>query len=219
MEKVVLITGSESLLGRKLVEKSLSRGLKVAAPVASNAGNSADSGREDLMVVPWNRSSVFSAKTVVREVERQFGKIDQALFLSPHSTELSYLMELSVSDLDQHFDNTIRGPVYLVKEMLSSMQKKKGGQLCFAMTGVKSMQSLQRGSSGFFRSFADSLIQESDAGLQMCGFLSDSTDMESYADFILEILKEELPAKALGQWLKHSERKNLFSSLPIEKRN
>lgn len=219
MEKVVLITGSESLLGRKLVEKSLNRGLKVVAPVGSNSGSGTDSGREDLLVIPWNRSSVFSAKTVVREAERQFGKLDMALFLSPHSTELSYLMELSVSDLDNHLDNTIRGPVYLVKETLSAMQKKDGGQLCFTMTGSKSMQALQKGSFGFFRSFADSLILESDPKMQMCGFLSDSNDMENYADFILELLSQDIPPKALGQWLKHSERKNLFSALPIEKRS
>jgi NAD(P)-dependent dehydrogenase (short-subunit alcohol dehydrogenase family) len=61
MGKVVLITGSDCLLGHKLVEKELKKGNRVIAPVASKSSASNESGREDRLVIPCNRSSDDSA--------------------------------------------------------------------------------------------------------------------------------------------------------------
>lgn len=217
MSKLLLITGSETLLGRKVVEKALKLGYNIIAPVASKASSNAENNREDLLVLPWNRASVFSAKTVIREAERKMGPIERALFLSPASAEQNYLSEMSVAQIDDHIDNTLRGLSYLLRELFLHQQNLDNATLCFARTQLKNNLALQKGSLGFFQSLADSIIQENHGNLSMCGFLSDSPDMDGYADFILQYL-ESLPEKAQGQWLKHSDKKNLFSQLPIEKR-
>jgi len=218
MAEVVLITGSETLLGRKLVEKELARGNRVIAPIGNKTGSSSENTREDFLTLPWNKSSVFSAKTVIREGERQLGPINRAVFLSPGNTESAYLMEMTISDIDDLLDNQIRGFIYLVREVYTLMKEREFSKLGFAMTHNKSSLCIQKGCIGFFKDFADKLIQEPTPAIEMCGFLSSSNDIDSYSHFIMEML-DTLPPKAKGQWLKHSDKKNLFSSLPIEKRN
>lgn len=217
MAKVVLITGSETSLGRKLVDKELGRGNRVVAPVASKSSNTADNSREDLLVLPWNRSSVFSTKTVIREAQRQFGKLDRAILLSPAGAEATYFMEMSVNEVDEVIDQSIRGNAYITRELSQVIQETGSMTLGFVLQSGKNSSPLYNGSKGFFRNFADTLMLELSPGTDLCGFITESPDLEGFADFILQYL-EDLPEKARGNWLKHSDKKSLFTSLPIEKR-
>nr|MDA3851163.1 hypothetical protein [Spirochaetaceae bacterium] len=78
-------------------------------------------------------------------------------------------------------------------------------------------QTMLRNCQVFFHSLADSILLSKNESLTSCGFISDWTDMEGYADFILKYM-DDLPEKARGQWLKHSQKKPLFNQHPIEKR-
>ncbi len=215
MGKVILIAGSETLLGRKMIEKNLAAGNSVIAPVESKSEDNNTPRKNNLLVVPWNKSSIISARTVIREGLRVFKEIDEAVLVYSDNKTNSQLNDLSTSEIDEAINSSINGTVYLTKELLKIFSASKSATLAFAV--VNKLQTvnnpLEQGLSGFYKSFADSIII-SDNKIYKCAFTTSISEMDSYASFICRILQEK-PQKADRQWLNYSERKNLFSSLPI----
>lgn len=221
MSKVVLIAGSETLLGRKLVEKELDLGNRVVAPVNSRKESSgSESSRANLLVLPWNRSSLFSTKTVIQEAYRQWKTIDQSLIIDSGQGENSPFTNLSLSEIDETVDRDIKGTLYLSRELLSYYAREDKQSLLTFIRQENSTQgsSLSSGCSGFFRDFSDRLIQEKLDSVFMCGFINMTKNVDICANYIIEICKSK-PEKAWGEWLKVSDKKSLFSLLPIEKRS
>lgn len=215
MGKVILITGSETLLGRKLIEKNLAAGNRVIAPVHSKNENSNEPQKNNLFVVPWNKSSVISTRTVIREGIRVFQKIDEAILVYSENKTNDQLLDFSTSEIDESIDSTINGIVYLTRELIKFIGSERDSAISFviARKSQKRESSMEMGFRGFFRAFADGVILENNS-LYRCAFTTTVSEMDSYATFICNLL-EERPAKANGQWLSYTERKNLFSSLPI----
>lgn len=219
MGKVVLIAGSETLLGRKLVEKELDRGNRVVAPVNSTKeGVSGESSRKNLLVIPWNKPSLFSARTVLQETLRRWGAPDRAYILDGLPKETDPFADLSLADLDRMVDREIKGYLYLTHLLLDTLKGREGGALFFIrQVRGDGDSSLNRGISGFFREMSDALMTEKPDGVTLAGFLSRTTNVESCAESILD-LTENLPEKARGKWLRITEKKSPFSTLSIEKR-
>ncbi|MDC7220630.1 MAG: hypothetical protein PQJ59_11910 [Spirochaetales bacterium] len=220
MSEVVLIAGSETLLGRKIVEKELARGNRVAAPVnSSKESGSGESSRENLLVVPWNRSSLFSAKTVIQETVRLWGIPDRAYIIDNSNRETAPFTDLSLADLDDTVDREIKGFLYLTNQLINTLKKKNSSSLFFIRPHhSKSESGMDRGMGEFFRELADGIMRERLERLQTAGFISSTANAESCAESILEYASD-LPEKARGEWLKISEKRNLFLPLPLEKRN
>jgi len=216
----VLIAGSETLLGRKLVEKELDRGNRVVAPVNSTKdGGSGETSRENLLVIPWNKPSLFSAKTILQESVRRWGSLDRAYLLENVPREGGLYTDLSFSDLDRIVDREIKGFLYLSHLLLNYLKEQGRGSLFFVTPhrGDRN-DSMGRGCSAFFRETADAILCEKPDGITLAGFLSRTTNVESSAGSILA-LSTDLPEKARGEWLRITEKKNPFNSLSIEKRN
>ena len=215
MGKVILIAGSESLLGRKLIEKNLSAGNSVIAPVQSKDENSNEPQKNNLLVVPWNKSSVISTRTVVREGIRVFQKIDEAILVYSENKTNDQLLDFSTSEIDEAVEASVNGTVYLVRELLRVFDGRESSCLSFALVNknLNSLNPIEKGFQGFFKAFADAAVYNENKTYK-CAFTSSVSEMDSYAGFICNILKDK-PEKAKGQWLNYSERKNLFSTLPI----
>jgi len=218
MGKVILITGSETLLGRKLIEKNLSAGNKVIAPVHSKDENSNEPQKNNLLVVPWNKSSVISTRTVIREGIRVFRKIDEAILVYSENKTNDQLLDFSTSEIDELIESSISGIVYLTKEILKTLNSTENGALSFAWVrkAVNTKNPVEAGVKGFFRTFADAALLNSDT-IYKCAFTTTVTEMDSYAGFICNVLNDR-PLKADSQWLNYTDRKNLFSSLPVVSR-
>lgn len=220
MGNVVMIAGSETLLGRKLVEKELDRGNRVIAPVNSKKDSSTgESSRENLMVFSWNRSSLISTKTLIREAQRKWRSIDRALILGGPFNDGLPFGDHTLSELDERIDQEIKGLLYLTRE-LSLLFSGSPSLLAFVRNDGSRHESgtLEKGCAGFFKSFSDSLIEEKSENIYKCGFINGASNVEVCADFILRTMDEQ-PDKARGEWLRISDRKSLFSGLPIEKRS
>ncbi|MBI9096857.1 MAG: hypothetical protein JEY91_00195 [Spirochaetaceae bacterium] len=215
MEKVILITDSETLLGRKLIEKNLSAGNKVIAPVQSKDLNSSEPQKNNLLVVPWNKSSIISTRTVIREGIRVFQKIDEAILVYSENKTNDQLMDFSTSEIDEAIESSINGTVYLTRELMKILVTQLNSAISYVIVQKNQNQEnpIEKGFLGFFTSFADATILGNN-DIYKCSFTTSVSEMDSYADFICNIL-DERPPKADRQWLKHGEKKNLFSSLPI----
>jgi NAD(P)-dependent dehydrogenase (short-subunit alcohol dehydrogenase family) len=220
MSKVVLIAGSETLLGRKIVEKELNLGNRVVAPVSSSGESSTgESSRENLLVIPWNKSSLFSAKTIIQETVRRWGYLDRAYIIGGVNQERAPFADLSLADLDKVVDREIKGLLYLTNQLMNLLSKKPSSSLFFIRRVFNgSGNGIDRGCSGFFKELSDGIMEERQENITVAGFISSTTNAEAAAESILEYAAD-LPDKARGEWLRISEKRNRFSPLPIEKRN
>lgn len=219
MDKVILIIGSETLLGRKLIELSLNKGYKVIAPVMTSQEKLKESSKKTLQIIPWNRSSVISSKTVIRESLRAFGKIDSVLFVHPDVKINDNLQDTSIEMIEETLNTMLHGSIYLIKELLGYFIREEKGSFAFAET-EKSYQTVSPVTnliSAGFHSFSDSVLKSLLPGIYKCAFTTKITEMDDYAEFILTILSAS-DARADGEWLKFTEKKGIFQSLPIIKR-
>lgn len=222
MAKVVLISDGDGNLGQRLSTIYQKEGAKVVLLSDSNEKTEAPTEGEDLsfVEVSWNKGSIFSAKTVVREALRYFGKIDEVIVLAPERDTLGSVEDISINDIDEKIEKDINGLVYLTREVLDIMGKKKEGTLSF-VAGNRSKgsnsSSLHAGAKGFFGEFTESIITKGRSGLFQNGFISGLDNNEGFAEFIYRINSEKNP-KANGQWLHHSNKKSIFSSVPVAKR-
>lgn len=219
MSKTVLIIGSETLLGRKLIEVYLNSAYKVIAPVMTTQETLKSSGKTNLLVIPWNRTSLISAKTIMREVIRNFSSLDFAIVVNPEINESSVLEDIETEMLDDALYSYTHGTLYLIKEILDSFKKQEKGILAFAETekSLSTESILPSIIQGGFHNMCESLLLSVPPGSIRCGFTSRLTEMEDYAQFIKGILESGEP-KINGEWLQFSEKKALFQSLPIIKR-
>ncbi len=220
MSQVVLIAGSETLLGRKIVEKELARGNRVVAPVSSSReSGSGESSRDNLLVIPWNRTSLFSAKTVIQETVRKWDTPDRVYILDGKSRESDPFSDLSLADLDRIVDQELKGFLYLSHLIINLLKKKNGSSLFFVRQFSTGRESgLDSGCAAFFKEMADGIMAEGEERISLCGFLSQTSNADVCAESILEYAVS-LPDKARGEWLRIGEKKNRFTVLPIEKRN
>lgn len=219
MGKTVLIIGSETLLGRKLIELYLNSGCRVVAPVMTEQEKLKESEKKNLQVIPWNRSSLVSAKTVFREALRVHEKLDQTIVVNPELNDGSALEDADYERMDDLLGTYLHGNLYLIKEVLGCYDRQDAGLLAFAETpkGQNSPSLLPSIVGSAFHSMAESILcGESFQGL-CCGFTSRLTEMEDYAQFIKGFL-DAGDSRINGEWLLFSEKKNLFQSLPILKR-
>ncbi|QEN09101.1 SDR family NAD(P)-dependent oxidoreductase [Oceanispirochaeta crateris] len=219
MNKTVLIIGSETLLGRKLIEVYLNSGCKVIAPVMTSQETMKESEKKNLLVIPWNRGSLVSAKTVYRESIRVFGTLDQAIIVNPELSSTPAFEDIDTEVMDELLNIYIHGTLYLIREILNYFKSKESGTLVFAETekGLSPTAVLPSLISGSFHNTVEGLLLTDLEGLKSCAFTSRLTEMEDYAQFIRGILESDDP-KINGEWLLFSEKKNLFQSLPILKR-
>ncbi len=219
MGKTVLIIGSETLLGRKLIELYLGSGCRVIAPVMTEQEKLKESEKKNLLVIPWNRNSLISAKTVFREILRVYGSLDQTIAVNPELNDGSTLEDTDYERMDELLGSYLHGSLYLIKEVLDFYDRQDAGDLAFAETpkGQGASTVIPSVIGGGFHNMAESLLQsESFQGL-CTGFTSRLTEMEDYAQFIKGFL-DDRDSRINGEWLLFSEKKKMFQSLPLLKR-
>jgi len=218
MNEVVLVTGSETLTGRKLIEKLLSEGSRVVVPVAGKETDIKDTGTPNLTVLSWNRSSWFSAKAVIREVLRRFGRIDTAWILHQPAAAVDIFSDSGSSSIETVLEYSVKGNVAIIRELVSPLETSGGflGIVIPHRTGgtISPLESL---ASGAFTGFSTSLFHETGTSLWACGFLCNSPDVEGFTDKLIQ-LQAEKPGKLRNQWFRYAEGRKPFGGSVIVKK-
>lgn len=215
MTEVVLITGSETLLGRKLIEKHLALGRSVVAPIAGKGTARSETGNEKLTVLSWNRASWFSAKAIVREAMRIHGRIDQAYVLHQEPQGVRPFAESDASEAEEVLENDVKGAYALTRELWPLLERHEGS----AIFAVPHRPGSHRGSLealavGAFKGWTGALLERPGSAVWACGFQTESTDTESFCEKILQETSARTE-KLRGRWLLYTERRRLLSGSSI----
>lgn len=210
MNEVVLVTGSETLTGRKLIEKLLARGSRVVAPIAGKETETNETGTPNLTVLTWNRSSWFSTKAVIREVLRRFGGIDAAWILHRHTSSDPDFAATGSSDIENVLEQSVKGSVALVRELVPVLEHSGGflGMVIPHKAGA-APGPLDAMAYGAFKGFSESLIRETNPALWACGFFCNSPDADGFTTELLR-LRDEKPGKLRGCWYRYTDGRGPF---------
>jgi len=239
MKEVVLVVGSETLTGRKLIEKQLSLGNVVVAVIPGGNTQTNETETENLLVIEWNRLSWFSAKAVIREALIKFGRIDSAWLFYRRPESDGKLTEIPPENIDSAIDMSIRGNTAMTREILNAFNytgtfEKHGTsetentgeteniikEKFFAMvmphqSGRPSAADLsntpmENMTEKAFRGLADSVMQDKQRKVWFCGLISTSPDAEGFVDKIIS-LREELPKKLKNKWFLYNDKNSIFN--------
>lgn len=119
MGKTILVTGKEGFLGNEISQHFLGQGFQVAAsvPPRKESFPSVDQDHR-LLQFPWTRRSAVAAKNFVLQTLQEFDALDEAWIIITPEREAFGLAELAPMALDEGLDTTVKGTVYLVRELL-----------------------------------------------------------------------------------------------------
>lgn len=210
MNEVVLVTGSETLTGRKLIEKLLAGGSQVVAPVAGKETETNETGTANLTVLTWNRASWFSTKAVIRETLRRYGTIDAAWLLHQPTPSVQDFSEAGSGDIETVLEQSVKASVALVRELTPVLEASRGflGMVVPHRSGA-APGPLDALAYGAFTGFSASLIRETGPALWACGFVSKSTNADGFTAELIR-LGEEKPPKLRGRWYKFADGRRPF---------
>lgn len=213
MSKVILVTGSNTLTGRKLIEKLLSQDYSVVTPIPGKDNEQPETGTRNLTVLNWNRGSWFSTKTLVREIQRIHGSLDAAFIINHHTPERISLDEVQSSNVENLLDNSVKSYVALVRELVSMPFRSGTDERFMGMVipyrsggGPGPLDAL---ADGAYKGFASSVVKSSFPGWWNCGFVNNSVDTEGFAESVIDNWNK-LPAKLQGCWFSYAEGKRPF---------
>lgn len=132
--KVVLITGASSGIGKDSAIKFAGEGAKVALVSRSKekleaVANEIKQFNQDVLVIPTDVSSKEQVKNAVNKTIEKFGQLD-VLFNNAGSSEVGLVEDADfVEKVKKLFEVDFLGTVYFTKEVLPVMKKQGSGHI------------------------------------------------------------------------------------------
>ena len=173
MSKITLVTGSDTLTGRKLIEKLLHGDTHVVAPIQSSTKDIMTSNTSNLTTLTWNRFSWFSTKSMIREILQNHKTINAALILHSHAVSEKDFQEAPYNEIDNIVDYSVKSNIILMRELIPVLEASSGflGMVIPHRSNWKTgpLHSL---TDGAFVGFSESIIHEPGSNIWSCGFHS-----------------------------------------------
>ena len=120
--KIVVVTGAGSGMGRELALQLLQRGAKVAAVDLSAAGlegtRAAANSSQDLATFTLDISDLAAVQALVASVQERFGAVDALINCAGIIQPFVKLNELELDAIDRVFNVNFRGTLYMTKAFL-----------------------------------------------------------------------------------------------------
>jgi NAD(P)-dependent dehydrogenase (short-subunit alcohol dehydrogenase family) len=216
MGKTILVTGKEGFLGNEISQHFLNQGHKVAVSVPPRKETApAISQDRRFLQFPWTRRSAVAAKNFVLQTVQEFGGLDEAWIIVTPERETFSLAELAPLALDEGLDTTVKGTLYLIRELLQHQAVHPS--LVFRFVFYDEDPSNQPPLAALhyhgLKALVSSLIaQAHKRQLSLWAYETLVTRTEEYLAFVLGA-KTNLP----GRWNVLGEKKTLMNSLFTKK--
>jgi NAD(P)-dependent dehydrogenase (short-subunit alcohol dehydrogenase family) len=125
MNKIVLITGCSSGIGRDLARRLAQSGYTVIATARN--GSSMD-GLDAALKLPLDVCQPEMVRNVVDATIQNFGRID-VLINNAGYAQIGAIEELSDDQLQQMYDVNVFGVIRMIRAVIPHMRKQKAGQI------------------------------------------------------------------------------------------
>ncbi len=211
MERIVLVSDADTPLGRELVRLFTAHGHQVAALVGdARAPEFPGTGSRAPLVVPWSRRSPAGARAAVLTVLNRFGVLEEAVVPAGVPAPSSLPHELASIDIERVVDHGLKGPIFLVRELLGVFLGRGQGVLslvCYSERrddepGPALDQAVQEGWQGYAAGVLDAYAGKP---VRVNGFKAAGVGHEEAAAFIDRSL-EDKGRKITGRWFAFQPR-------------
>jgi NAD(P)-dependent dehydrogenase (short-subunit alcohol dehydrogenase family) len=220
MERTVLITGNDTPLSKALIETLINDGCQVIATIEPSKMDKKLEKQKNPRCLPWSSRSPLSARNVILEGTGGTEKIDEAIFISAAGYENRPLHELPSATIEEYIDFSLKGSLFMFREILSHFQKRGEGTLSFILhsDGTELLPPIDSVITGAFRELMSTLFTfYQNEPVRLFGFESSLPEASEFARFIMGILKAG-NKQSSGKWYRYSEKGTLFSGLKGRKR-
>jgi NAD(P)-dependent dehydrogenase (short-subunit alcohol dehydrogenase family) len=209
MGKSLLIAGKNSKLTDELVREARAAGYEVTATLDEQAEDRSDYEGQ-LRWVRWRRRSPLSARTVVLQAAGFTDGIDAAIVVHSPDAAREPLHELQSATLEQAVDGSVKGPLFMLRELLGHFQKKGGGSLSLVLyqPDGEVTAPLDACTAGSFQAVAGGLFTYyRNEPVTLRGFSAGEPQPAEFAAYVIGTIDE---GKGAGKWNRFSA-KGLFS--------
>ncbi|MCK5152946.1 MAG: SDR family NAD(P)-dependent oxidoreductase [Spirochaetales bacterium] len=218
MKRKILITGLDSNLKTKLVELFLANNSIVAVSVDSKNKKQSQKNN-NLIEIPWNSRSPLSAKNIILDCQNKLDGFDEALtiFSSEHNNKPIH--EISSSDIEDNIDTSLKGNIFILKEIILYFQNKGTGNISLIhnINQNEILAPLYALSSGGLSALTKSLFASyQNEQLAINSFSSQSFEFEEYADYIFKNISER--GKSVHGKLYKFQDRGMLKSFTIQKK-
>jgi len=210
MGNTILLNGKNTPLGMQLSRLFLESGSKVAGLLEGGPSTSlpGEEVEENLVLIPWNRTSSLSVHNVIVESVNKMESIEEVVFLFQPAIDNKPIHELSLAQVESYIDSSVKGSIYLLREVLGYFQKRQRGSLYVILhiAGLEVLPPIDAVGMGAIEAFTNSLFtlyQNEDVNIN--GFTSDSSDSREYAEFIYNTIQQKARTTH-GKWYRFSDR-------------
>ena len=210
MGKRLLIAGRNSKLIDELVREARAAGYEVTATLDEQAEDRTDYEGQ-LRWVRWRRRSPLSARTVVLQAAGVDPGFDEALVIHSPDAAREPLHELQSAVLEQAVDGSMKGPLFMLRELITHFQKRGGGSIGLVLyqPDGEVTSPLDACTAGGFQGVAGGLFTYyRNEPITLRGFSATEAQPAEFATYIIGILGE---GKGEGKWNRFSARGGIFS--------
>lgn len=209
MGKSLLIAGQTSKLLDELVREARTAGYEVTATLdeAAEDRNDADEG---LRFVRWRRRSPLSARTVVLQAAGVTSGIDEAIVVHSPDGKREPLHELQSAGVEQAVDASVKGPLFLLRELLGHFQKRGGGALDLVMyqpDGDVTAPLDACTAGGFYGVTGGLFTYYRNEPIALRGFSCNEQQPAEFAAYVVGLMLE---GKGAGKWNRFTSRGRIF---------
>lgn len=139
--KIVLVTGASSGIGKAVAEAFAKKGAKVAltarnVEVLKTVRNNINEDGGTSEIFPFDLEDISGIPQLVDDVERHFGDSVDILVNSAGIAVLGFVDDVPVKAYSHNLQINFFAPLALIKAVLPGMKKKKGGQIISISSGV-----------------------------------------------------------------------------------
>lgn len=218
MKHKILITGLDSRLKTKLVELFLANGSVVAVSV-SNHTKQINTKKNNLFELPWNSRSSLSSKNIILDCHNKLNGFEDALALLSLEHNNKSIHEISSTDIENAVDSSLKGNLFILKEMILYFQKKESGNISLIhnIDQNEIHAPLYAVGSGGLAALTRSLFASyQNENFYINSFTTNSVEIDEYAEFIFRNIIEK--GKSVhGKKYKFQDR-GMLKSFTIQKK-
>ncbi len=212
MKKNILITGQNKLLKEPLTNIFLNKGYHVITTHTEKQ----ETREKGLHIIPWNMRSPLSTKNVLLDAASEPGELDEIIILFPWTQIIKPFHETSSAEIEWAVDIQLKSNLFIIKESISHLQKRKGGtlSLIYYIPGAEILPPLDALGSGGFSGLVKSLFTfYQNEKTSINSYVSSSAEIEEYAEYIFKTI-DERQKPIHGKFYKYSE-KTVLSALGL----
>ncbi len=212
MGRTCLVTGKSTELLVEVARRTTARERRTL--IARSGALEVAGVGDEATVVPWNRRSALSARSVVLHAHNLYGRLDEAVIVFSPVRESVPFHESSIVSIENRTDAEVKGYLFMIREILALFQKQRSGTLVLAVLEQESeLQSpLEAISYGGFVSGAEAMQRYyANEALEVRLCSTRSTDTAGYAEHIVDVLDAPASRRPRLEWQRYQARSRIFS--------